>query len=247
MGRTIRALEILRDFKAGLPMEVIADKYKLPPDQIVGVMKQIFKERDARARQIAADVKSGMTTEELIRKYRLTEDRFGSILKMLVDERYLARGYAPTLNGIVEADSVILDLQAAPRSRPMLLNRVPAVHEVTAGDSVFLDLRSVPRVRPPIVVRVQYGTDSGSTCTLRDASEHGLGLTGLRAELNERKTLRVLGDDWGEVAPFECDGSCRWVVHGGTRQSGAAGFMITRITDVDFHLLRSFVRGFARA
>ncbi len=247
MGRTITALEILRDFKAGLPMEMLAEKYKLPPDQIIGVMKQIFKERDARARQIAADAKSGMTTEALIRKYRLTEDRLGRILKMLVDERYLSRGYPRTLNGIVEADSVILDLQAAPRTRPVVLKRVPAVHEVTVTDSVFLDLRSVPRVRPQIVVLVQYGTDSGGTCTLHDASEHGLGLTGLRAQLNERKTLRVLGDDWGEVAPFECDGSCRWAVPGGTTQTGAAGFMITRISDMNFHLLMSLVRGFARA
>ena len=52
-------------------------------------------------------------------KSRLTEDRLGRILKMLVDERYLSRGYPRTLNGIVEADSVILDLQAAPRTRPV--------------------------------------------------------------------------------------------------------------------------------
>ena len=246
MGRTIQALELLRDFNAGLPMERLGEKYGLPRDRIVDAIRQIFREREAETRQIAEDVKSGISMEELVTKYRLTEDRLCKVLKMLVDGRYLSRKQVPGCYNFIQADSVVVNIPEVSGARPKARGRIPG-GRVPAGDSVFLDLRSVARVKLPNIVRVQFGTDPGNTCTLRDVCEHGLGLRGVRGRFNERTILRVLGDDWGEVAPFECDGACRWTDDSSTPHNAAAGFMITRISDVDFHHLQSLIGHYAHA
>lgn len=220
-------------------MGMLMEKYRLSRKQLVEAMKQIFRERDTRARQIAADVKAGMQLQELMSTYRLTKQGLQKILNMLVEERYLAAKFALTLNSALEADSVVLGLVASPETDSMVPNQVTGGQLGSGGDSMTLDLRSSPRVRPPIPIRVQSQSNGSIICLLRDISENGLGLVGSRSAPNERRLLHVLGDEWGEVEPFEFEAQCRWARGGGSDQAATAGFNITQIAEPDLRLLQS--------
>ena len=49
-----------------------------------------------------------------------------------------------------------------------------------------------------------------ATGTVRDISETGIGTNGIAVEVDEIKTLMVLGDVLDQVVPFACRARCRW-------------------------------------
>jgi hypothetical protein len=50
----------------------------------------------------------------------------------------------------------------------------------------------------------------GTRYLVRDISENGIGVTGINAQIDETKSLAVVGDEFGEIAPFEFEAQCRW-------------------------------------
>jgi hypothetical protein len=76
---------------------------------------------------------------------------------------------------------------------------------------------------------------------VRNITERGVGITGIEADIDEKKTLVVLGDEFGEVSPFEFEAVCRWVSRDGTRPFDLIGFEITRISEWDMTELRKLM------
>jgi len=76
---------------------------------------------------------------------------------------------------------------------------------------------------------------------VRDINEEGLGVTGISAGIHDVKTLVVLGDEFGEVAPFEFEAVCRWVERDVVDGHSLAGFKITNISDYDLQELRKLI------
>jgi len=68
-----------------------------------------------------------------------------------------------------------------------------------------------------------------------------MGAAGIEAKVGQIHTLTILGDDMGEVAPFEFEALCRW-----TRRAPdgelLAGFEIVNISDDSFEELLNWIR-----
>jgi hypothetical protein len=215
--RKIPAREIVQDIRAGLSVSAIMGKYHLSNRQVTDALQQIAREREYRATRIAADVISGLGADQLVAKYQFSEDGLLSVLRVLLRECYISEDDLKTR----ETD--------------------------TSADSVIIDLRRLPRRKPATSVLVQDRSDPRSTYIIRDISEQGLALVGMEAQPNVIRRIAVLGDDFGEVTPFEFEGKCRWSCLDKATKLPAAGFMIAHISPRDLHMLRDFMGRFTYA
>jgi len=177
------------------------------------------KERDTMASKpkikinagdIVRDVRSGMTDSELIEKYHLSSRGLQSAFLKLV------------AGGFLHPDE--------------LENRVPW-YDDTAD---IRDLRQLPRESAAIPVAVCEQGNPSNRGVVRNFTSRGLGTRGLQAAVNEPKELVILGDDFGEVEPFEFRATCRWLKHDGAEW--VAGFEITDIHEEGMAELRKFLR-----
>lgn len=76
---------------------------------------------------------------------------------------------------------------------------------------------------------------------VHNINEEGLGVRGIPVGIHDVKTLVVLGDEFGEVAPFELEAVCRWVRRDRGDEHYIAGFKITHISEDDLHELRKLI------
>jgi hypothetical protein len=82
----------------------------------------------------------------------------------------------------------------------------------------------------------------GSTGTIKDITEKGLAVQGIKADIGERKTLWILGDDIGLIDSFELEAECRWVERAGSEGQPVAGFQVIAISDEDLHSLQGYIK-----
>jgi len=214
MRKKIIAREIVGDIRAGMPHPELRQKYGLSSEDLQKVLRQIAKEREARAHSIATDVKSGMSDAALIKKYQVSAEGLEKILKDLLRDRFLS----------------LSDLDRSGDSR--------------ANDTVIVNVRKAPRNRPVLSINVHEEECSVGACALRDITEQGLAVTGIRTVPQKTSKLMILGDEFGEVVPFELEAECRWVGTDGPDEVPVAGFRITRISEADRGRLRDFVRAY---
>jgi len=76
---------------------------------------------------------------------------------------------------------------------------------------------------------------------LLDVTEQGVGLEGIESEVNSTQNFVVLGDLFGEIAPFEFEARCRWFRKGADYGPGVGGYEIIRISDKDVRELRKLI------
>ena len=77
---------------------------------------------------------------------------------------------------------------------------------------------------------------------VRDISEYGVGMVGIEAAVGDKKTLVILGDEFGEFLSFEFEGYCRWRVVDRDDGTCVTGFAIDKISQDDLRQLRKLVR-----
>ena len=115
-------------------------------------------------------------------------------------------------------------------------------------DVLILDLRREPRHVPVVSVTVCDATGQvscvGSIHPIPNVSEHGLAVSGIDAQEGDTRRILVLGDDFGEVAPFEFQAVCRWTRRGASHEQPMAGFEITNISQKDSERLSDFIARF---
>jgi len=217
MKKTIVGKEIIRDVAQGVSKIRLMRKYGLTQAQLQAVLHQLNEIRQRRIDSMVLDIKSGLGLSNFIEKYQLSVQATFDTLKQLVDDQLVTKGEVAVL---FERDNVAL-----------------------MGDRFRASERNYPTLRVSVIDR----RNSGHLYVVRDISEKGLRVDGIKANVGDIKNLAVVGDPLGQIAPFELEAECRWVGCVAPGGETCAGFRITRISDEDLGRLRKFILEFTLA
>ena len=152
-----------------------------------------------------------MTGSQIMKKYRLTPRALQTILKKLVE--------AGTLAVDELGEELYLRFEAAVPGNIRQVERVYLDFEVAAFDKFRPDTRG----------------------QLRDISEKGVGLKGIPAQVDEIKTLVIVGDALDQLSSFELEAKCKWTTRNEDTGDLLSGFEITEIQPKDLIELRKLV------
>lgn len=95
--------------------------------------------------------------------------------------------------------------------------------------------------RIPYSVPVFEKKDLKKKGMLRDITENGLGIRGLRTEVGETKTFVIAPTDFLDIDPLVFDAQCRWTKRDRNGEY-LAGFEITDISEPSLRELRKLIR-----
>lgn len=134
--------------------------------------------RRISVKELVRDIRRGITDSDLISKYHLSSDQLRNVFKKLIDAGVLKHS----------------DLNA----------RTSLHGEPDAADQY----RELERVEISLTVPVFDADDLLVEGVLSDATEKGVKITGVEAEVDEIRTFLIEADDFPEVEPFEFDARC---------------------------------------
>jgi uncharacterized protein (DUF433 family) len=217
-GRDIKAKEVLEDIKSGMSAAGLMKKYRISSRGLNDLYRQLSASGLLRyspvikisMNEIAADIRQGMSFSQLMHKYHLPPHGLQDVLDQLLDAKAVG---LEELNGALQLryQSVIPEnIRLLPRH--CLYFEVPVC---VAGAPEFRGL-------------------------VRDVTEKGVGLTGIAAEIDQTKTMIILGDELGQVEPFELEARCRWFEGKGRHKK--SGYEITKISQKHLRELRRLIR-----
>jgi PilZ domain len=169
--------------------------------------------RRISARQVVQDIRSGTTVMEMLQKYELTSNELRRLLDKLLHSRLL--------------DQRELDSWST-------LN-----HEIT----VIRGVRQDSRLPIDFPLRVQDYDHPYKQGIVRNLSQNGIGVLGIKARVGETRTLVVRLNGIADCRSVRFEAKCRWVLQSETEgQECIAGFEITGIEDVALNELRKVLR-----
>ncbi len=178
MKERIIRKEIVKDIARGMSDSELTQKYNLSRDQLRSIFKQLAKIRERRIRMLVGDIRSKMAPPELMEKYQLSSEALASSLKRLLKANAITSAEFDTIRSLDGHKRNARDLRGALRNHPI---PVVTICEVGKPETRYL---------------------------VRDISENGIGIIGIRAQIDEIKSLAVVGDEFGEIAPFEFEAQC---------------------------------------
>jgi uncharacterized protein (DUF433 family) len=160
--------------------------------------------------KILADVQAGLTDDELMAKHGIPYEKLDEIFRQLLDSKAITRG------------------------------------ELYGRSSLFIDTISVDASSEDATqylafpIPVSDAMDSTIVGRLRNVRENLVGMVGIEAKIDEKRSFVVYPEKFVEIQPITFDATCRWFV----RESDGyyAGFEITFISDRDRHRLEDLVR-----
>jgi hypothetical protein len=164
------------------------------------------------------DIRDGLTEADLMQKYSLSSAAIQMIYRKLVDQRLV--------------------------NPEKLYGRIH-MNEDWVG---LARQRRLPRVCPESFLVIYDSDDHENRGRVLDMTESGVGALGMRASINESKTLIIPPNDLFTTKEFVFRARCCWTRVQEETQEPAAGFEITKVTDgyfLDFVKLvggLSFVR-----
>lgn len=214
MKKKIVEKEIVKDIARGMSDSELTQKYNLSRDQLRSIFKQLANARVKRIQTLASDLRSGMARSELMTKYQLSSEALASSLKRLLKANAINSAEFETFRSFDDEQITERDSRGTLRNSPI-----------------------------PVVTICEQGKP-GTRYQVRDISENGIGIIGIKAQIDEMKSLAVVGDEFGEIAPFEFEAQCRWARQPESDGVICAGFRITRIGGDDLLRLREFIQGF---
>ena len=214
MKKRIIEKEIVKDIARGMRDSELTLKYNLSGDQLRSIFKQLANVRAKRIQTLASDLRSGMARWEIMKKYQLSSQALASSLKRLLKANAITSAEFETFRSFDGERRTERDSRGTQRNQPI-----------------------------PVVTICEAGKP-GTRYQVRDISESGVGVSGIRARMEETKSLVVVGDEFGEIAPFEFEAQCRWARQSEPDGPNSAGFRITTISEQDRHRLREFIKGF---
>lgn len=193
---------------------------------------------------------------ELMSKYNLSDGTFKSVLYQ-VDRERRARALAlaeDLRKGLSEIEivtkyqipggafqrivKVLLEERLVTRTDIESRTHVP--HEQSDTD-----LRKGTRYAPKLPVFVYGRRHTLDRYALKDISEYGFAIKGMKSEVGEVTDIKVLGDEHGQVVPFECRAECRWTKKDLPDGHPTSGFEITTISVENLGHLCKFIAKFA--
>lgn len=225
-GREVRVKEVLKDIQTGMDEEYLREKYKLTHQGLqnlfqslsdLGLLERIdLAETVApkvriRIRDVVKDIRAGLSDQELRTKYHLSANGLHLLFKKLLDLKAID---ADALFGI---DSTRLEAGGKRDLREE--ERYALDFDIPAYNTAFPE---------------RHGR-------VRDVSEKGVGLVGVKAAEGDLTHIVVLGDTFGFVGPFEFGAECRWSRTDSLSSEPIAGFLITEIADWDMEELRKLI------
>ena len=165
--------------------------------------------RRISARRVVEDIRSGTTAMELLHKYKLTSNELRRLLDKLLHSRLVVQR---------ELDSW------------STLN-----HEIT----VIRGIRQDTRIPIEFPLKVQDCDHPYKQGMVRDLSQKGIGVLGIKARVGEIRTLVVRLNGIADCSSVRFEAKCRWVIQTEAEgQECVAGFEITGIEDAALNELR---------
>jgi uncharacterized protein (DUF433 family) len=209
-----------------------------------------------RARQILRDVRAGVDDSEIMEKYGISSVDLQNLLKQFVTAgllRQSARPSTPRPKRSVNVKEIVRDislglsndqLMEKYRLSPAMLQKVckklldsrvitrdqlfNSFLEATVVEDVIRDRQRSQLDFDLLVYEAEHPEIVGR---LRDVSEEGVGLEGIESKIGAIQKIVVLGDLFGEIAPFEFQARCRWFTEARQGETCIGGYEITRISD----------------
>jgi hypothetical protein len=166
-----------------------------------------------RARDLAADVRSGLNDFDLIDKYSLSLRNLNAALRRLVEAGILRE--------------------------PEILERSGGIDSATEGHRT----RQKPRAKIPFGLPVQDISAPHVNTVVRDLTEEGFRVAGIRTSVGEVRDFLILADVVESLSPILVQAKCLWTYrHRKRRKYRVAGFQITDISPSDLETLRKIVK-----
>jgi hypothetical protein len=223
------AKEVLQDIVSGMTNRELMEKHGLGIKGMealyeqmasLGLLRAAGRQRgdpdviQLNAREIVADVKAGMSRVQIMDKHKISWDT----LQRVLDRLRLAKALAD-------------DVPSPAGARPGPGSEEKPEH---------------PRITPRYYLDFEIRICEASTPRLQgrviDIHEQGVGVKGLEAQVDDRKNLVILGDEFGAVAPFEFVAQCRWMRADSERDDFTGGFEIIDISQDNLHELRQLIQ-----
>jgi hypothetical protein len=165
-----------------------------------------------KANEFVADFRAGAADLELLEKYNLSQEKLDSVLKKLVS--------------------------AGALREPEVLERSKSPEEPTNGRRT----RELPREYLPFWLGIQDVQNPGVKAVVRDITEKGFRVAGIRAKVNEIKHFLILADVFRSLKPILVEATCRWSDTRGKKKAyHTSGFEITEISREDLKELSDLV------
>jgi hypothetical protein len=175
-----------------------------------------------KAADIINDLRGGMSKLELMEKYHVSPKALGMVLKELAT----------------------LDFMTAyePHEPPRTL-----VYDVEALDGIRLLPRySLTIVLPILIYGGVYDSNKARVMQkqgfVRDISERGVGVRGIKARVEEVKTFVIPANDFFEIDPIVFEALCRWISPKEPESESVGGFEIVNISKTGVRDLLRLVR-----
>ena len=169
------------------------------------------QKRLIRAKDVVDDILSGMSDSVLMEKYKLSSRGLQSIFRKLL---------------------------AAKAIRPSELASRSTLYDDTVA---IEDLRNLPRDFIEDRVSISVVGQPETKCFLQDLSDTEVQLTGIKAEVDEIRLLRVETEEFTDIRPFEFYALCRWAKKDLTERNYVAVFEIADISEEDRLELRKLL------
>jgi len=210
------------------------------------------------------DLRLGMDDTALRQKYKVSAAGLEKLYKQLVEAGHLTADLKPTRRRInlvailsdIKAGMSKSDLMRKYHLSEEMLRKISkklldargvrsAIHEpdtVIEERPEFLATREFVRHEVDFELPIYEASRPEIHGMVRDISENGVGVAGLEANIGDRKTLVILGDEFGEFLSFEFEGYCRWRAEDQDDGTCLTGFAIDKISQEDLEQLRKLVR-----
>lgn len=164
-----------------------------------------------RVKDILVDIRSGMSEFDLMTKYGLS-----------------SRGLQSTFRKLVAAKAIRYD-EICDRS---------ASYEDTCE---IIDDRKLARDYVIFELPVLDVQDSGNRGWVRDLTEEGLNIGGIRTSEGSVMKLLIAPQELEDFLPFTLEARCQWVSDDDDRATRRAGFQITKISQQSLEQLRKLI------
>lgn len=239
--KIVDAKQALDDIRSGMGDLALMQKYKLSSKGLQSLFRKLGAAgllTQINAKEVITDLRKGMTDQEMMKKYALSSKGLEALLADINRRGLLRRppekDTLPT-KIVVKVPQIVQDIRSRV-GRPELLKRYSLTpralrwvcmmlvssgaigwHEIYGNICEHIEelvpekLRESRRSKLGLEVPVYEMGSPKKRGIVRDVSEKGIGLRGIRAKIGETKTIVIYGDEFGEYASFALDVVCKWV------------------------------------
>ncbi len=268
---TINAKEVFEDIRAGMDDAALMKKYNLSARELASLFRELSSIgaiRWLKARDILSDIKEGMRDADLIEKYKLSsaglESLFSELAKAGISVSAGHQARARNKRQISQPQ-IVHDIHAGMTEAQLMekyelsswgMQRVlgkllaaggitwqeMAVLSLKSEDSVTLrDMRRHERSYPLVSMAVYEQAKPMIKGRVFDLSQKGLGVIGIRCEVDDLKTLTIAPAELTLFKPLTFQAVCRWFRKGDVETACSAGFAITHIEEPNVKKLRDLL------